>query len=125
MRPYYEDHGITLYHADARDVISTLRGSAIITDPVWPNVPAGTVAGWDDPMGLLAAVLEPSCVERVVLLVSCLSDPRFFGAVPARYRFLRASWLEYAVPSPVGRMLLTAEVAYAFGRRPDRVRAVA
>lgn len=40
MTPYYERGGITIYHADCRDVPRTLPESAIVTDP-----PYGT-GGW-------------------------------------------------------------------------------
>lgn len=33
MTPYYADDHVTLYHADARDVLGTLSGDALITDP--------------------------------------------------------------------------------------------
>lgn len=34
MRPYYEENGITIYHADCRGVLPTLRGvDLVLTDP--------------------------------------------------------------------------------------------
>lgn len=59
MRPYYERGGITIYHGDALDVLSDLRGNSIalaVTDPpyVIGAVSAGNIGskagGWGDMM---------------------------------------------------------------------------
>ena len=33
MTPYYEADGITIYHADCRDILPTLEFDVIVTDP--------------------------------------------------------------------------------------------
>ena len=33
MKPYYEQDGITIYHGDCREILPTLRGDVILTDP--------------------------------------------------------------------------------------------
>jgi site-specific DNA-methyltransferase (adenine-specific) len=33
MRPYYQDDAVTIYHGDCREVLPTLAGHSIITDP--------------------------------------------------------------------------------------------
>jgi hypothetical protein len=34
--PFYQMDGITIYHDDAREILSSLNCETIITDPVWP-----------------------------------------------------------------------------------------
>ena len=121
MQPYYEANGITIYHADARDVLAQLHSAdCVITDPVWPNVPAGLYAGADDPYGLFAdiALHFPRLVQRVVVQIGCNSDPRFLSAIPSELPFLRTCWLEYALPSHLGRLLYSGDVAYVYGSWP-------
>lgn len=33
MRPYYEASGVTIYHGDCREILPTLRGDLVLTDP--------------------------------------------------------------------------------------------
>lgn len=43
MTPYYEGDGITLYHADARDVLPLVRADVLVTDPPYGiNLGVGT-----------------------------------------------------------------------------------
>jgi site-specific DNA-methyltransferase (adenine-specific) len=121
MRPYYQHNGITIYHADCREVLSSIDPvDAVITDPVWPNVPAGIYAGADDPYGLFVDVARhfPRIAQRVVVQLGCNSDPRFLQAMPPEMPFLRACWLEYALPSRIGRVLYSGDVAYVYGNWP-------
>jgi len=118
MKPYYDHAGITIYHADSRCVVSEFPCDSLITDPVWPNA-TSMIAGADDPAGLLTAVLEQATCRRVVLQLGCCSDPRILQAVPEKYKFHRVCWLEYAVPSFVGRSMNSGDVAYAFGEPID------
>jgi len=121
MQPYYQDDFVTLYHGDAREIVPTLAPvDCVITDPVWPNVPAGIYAGSDDPYGLFQDVAQhfPRLAQRCVVQLGCNSDPRFLCAMPAEMRFLRACWLEYAVPGYNGRLLYTGDVAYVYGSWP-------
>lgn len=37
MKPYYDEEGITIYHADCREVLPTLSG-VIVTDPPYGNL---------------------------------------------------------------------------------------
>jgi site-specific DNA-methyltransferase (adenine-specific) len=56
MTPYYEADGITLYHGDCRDLLPSLRGDAVVTDP-----PYGTdVTAWDKSVD---AALLVACVN--------------------------------------------------------------
>ncbi len=44
---------VRVIHGDCLEVLPTLPTEAVIvTDPVWPNVPAGTIPGSDDPIGI-------------------------------------------------------------------------
>lgn len=117
MKPYYERDGITIYNGDARELCKHVaQTEAIITDPVWPNSAFPDVA---DPQQLLADCLFPRWdAKRVVVHLGCNSDPRFLAAVPGRWPFFRACWLEMACPNYIGRLLYTADVAYAFGEPP-------
>lgn len=114
MTPYYQDDLVTLYHGDCREILPTLSADRLITDPVWPNADHRLV-GADDPHTLLAGALAVADVRTVVIQLGRSSDPRFLSAVPERWPFFCASWLRYAVPNYVGRVLNDADIAYAFG----------
>ena len=106
----------TLYLGDAREIVPGLRFDVLLTDPVWPNAPAGSIAGSDDPAALwqaFQAVCPP--MKRQVVVMRADSDPRFLGAVPPSYPFFRAMWLPYVVPGYIGRKLGGDEIAYWFG----------
>ena len=96
---------------DAPAVVAGFPSDAIdcvITDPVWPNVPAGMFPECADPAELLHRTLSalPGSVRRVVKVVLRNdSDPRFLQAVPARWPFFHASWMYYVLPGRWGRKL--------------------
>lgn len=114
MKPYYEHAGITIYCGDAREILPRLSSESIITDPIWPN----SVFDEVNPQKLLSEVLQDAPCQRVVIHLGCDSDPRFLSAVPSRWPFLRACWLDYARPSYKGRILYGSDVAYVFGDPP-------
>jgi site-specific DNA-methyltransferase (adenine-specific) len=114
---------VRILEGDARAILPTLAGediAAVITDPVWPNCPPGLIAGWDRPEELLAESLAllPASVRRVVIVLRSDSDPRFLRAVPARFPFICAQAMSYAVPMYLGRVLGGTELAYCFGEPP-------
>lgn len=116
LKPYYCEDGITIYHADARQILSQLeQPPACITDPVWPN---SVFPGIGDPRGLFAEVTALLSVRTLVVHLGCTSDPRFLSGVPERYPFIRVCWLRYARPSYRGRVLVASDVAYVFGVAP-------
>jgi len=123
MQPYYHHDGVALFHGDARHLVEGLEADVVITDPVWP-APTDLLAGADDPSGLLRDVLARVKARRVVIQLGCYSDPRFLAVVPSRWPFIRACWLRYIPCSFRGRVLVTSDVAYAFGEpipsRPGR-----
>lgn len=102
---------------DARALVPTIGADAVITDPVWPNCPAGLLRGWSEAGDLLRETLEllPGSVKRLVIVLRSDSDPRFLSAVPARWPFFNAHWLQYVMPGYIGRKLGGNEIAYAFG----------
>lgn len=116
IRPYYSEPGVTIYRGDARELCRHLSAETVITDPVWPNSIFPDV---ENPQQLLTDALSHLVdPKRVVIHLGCDSDPRFLAAVPARWPFFRACWLEYAVPSYAGRVLKGSDVAYVFGEAP-------
>lgn len=108
----------TLILADCREVLPELRADVILTDPVWPNCPKGTVPGSDDPWELWreACRIFPT-VARIITVMRTDSDPRFLNALPS-LPFLRTILLPYAVPHYLGRVLGGDEMAYWFGTPP-------
>jgi site-specific DNA-methyltransferase (adenine-specific) len=109
--------GQRLILGDSRSVLPDLgRFDVVLTDPVWPNCPPESVAGWDRPYELwaeiCAAIQSPL---RIVVVMRCDSDPRFLSAIPAAYPFFRSIQLPYVIPGYIGRVLGGDETAYWFG----------
>lgn len=119
MQPYYTHAGITLYCADATKVTSTFDGhyQTTITDPVWPNA-SPLLIGSDNPFDLFNDVMSQLRGKRMAVHLGSTSDPRFLRGVPQRWVFFRSVNLEYAVPSYIGRILYSHDVAYLFGEPP-------
>lgn len=116
IQPYYEQDGITIYHGDCREILPLLQQFDVtITDPVWPNSVFPSVSG---PAQLFAEAATLLTGSRLVVHLGCTSDPRFLLGVPARFPFVRVSWLRYARPSYRGRILVGSDVAYVFGSIP-------
>jgi hypothetical protein len=108
----------TLYLGDCRDILPTLRPEVVVTDPVWPNCPAGLIPGSDDPWQLwrdFCALLPPS-VHRLAVEMRNDSDPRFLAPVPAALPFLQMMWCQYVMPGYIGRVLGGNGTVYVFGR---------
>ena len=107
----------TLYHGDCREILPSLSYDRVITDPPWDQ--ARNIPGADDPRGLFASVV-PMIVKAkaVAVQLGCYSDPCFLSPLAARMPFLHTCWLQYAVPSYCGRVLVDADVAYVYGVAP-------
>lgn len=108
---------IEIINADCRTVLPGVRADVLITDPVWPNCPAGLLHGHDRPLDLMAEMMAalPSSVKRLVIVLRSDSDPRFLQAVPPRWPFFNAAWLPYVLPGYMGRKLGGNEIGYCFG----------
>lgn len=107
----------TLYCGDCREILPSLdRMDAVITDPVWPNVPAGLLAGHDRPFELFEETIGAMRLpKRMVVVMRSDSDPRFLSAVTPLMPFFVAQILQYAMPGYIGRKLGGNEIAYSFG----------
>ncbi len=128
MTPYFERNGVTLYHGDALELLPALvhRGQpgqlvapervVLITDPVWPDAPAGMFPGVDawETMRRLGP-LVPQLARRAVFILGCTSDPRILAPLPAEYPFVRQCSLRWDVPVPRGTVLNGHNVAYVYG----------
>ena len=117
MKPYYSHAGVTIYHADARDVVPHLAYETVITDPVWPNAPDG-LFGVDDPVRLFAEVASLLRCNRLAVQLGCNSDPGMLVSVGMP--FVRVCWLPYIVPGYRGRVLYSGDVAYLYGAIPKQ-----
>jgi site-specific DNA-methyltransferase (adenine-specific)/modification methylase len=117
-KPYYDEDGITIYHADCREILPHLEPvDTLITDPVWPNASVPLI-GSERPFDLLHEALSLTYAKRLAIQLGCDSDPRFLAAVPERWEFFRTCWLEIARVGYKGRLLMTGDVAYLFGDVP-------
>jgi len=111
--------GITLYHADCREVLPLLEPDTIVTDPVWPNASV-PLLGSDRPFELFGEMCKalPGSVKRLAVQMGCDTDPMLMSCVPPRLAFFRVCWLEYVPPHYKGRLLYTSDVAYLYGEPP-------
>ena len=109
--------GVVLYLGDCREIMPCIECDAIITDPVWPNVPPGLIAGSDRPFDLFKEFcgLIPSPVKRLAIEMRNDSDPRFLACVPGRFDFIQVMWCQYAMPGYLGRVLGGNETVYVYG----------
>ena len=124
MKPYYQDEWVTIYCGDCREILPQLEVTdALITDPVWPNGDT-RLAGADRAVELFREMCEiiPSTIKRLVVQLGGDTDPRLLSVIPLRWPFLRVVWLRYANPSYKGRLLLTSDVAYAYGTWPRYIK---
>jgi len=125
VKPYWsdEEHMLTLYHADCRDMLGPgclTQAQTCYADPVWPNA-LPEMAGAENPEALFGEVCEflPKSVLRLMVHLGADSDPRFLAAVPRdRFPFFRAATLDYARPHYKGRILYSFDVGYMFGPPP-------
>lgn len=105
----------TLYLGDCRTVAPMVDANAVITDPVWPNVPEGLIPGSEAPYELFAEMVESlPPVDRITVIMRRDSDPRIL--LPVSAPFICASVLEYVTPGYLGRVLGGMELAYSYGK---------
>lgn len=119
MKPYFEQDGVTLYHGDAREIIPTIEAQSMIVDPPWPDAEAAII-GVERARELFAEICAatPPTVSRVAVHLGCDSDPCIIAPAVARWPLFRVAWLEYALLSHKGRLLMTGDVGYLLGSPP-------
>jgi site-specific DNA-methyltransferase (adenine-specific) len=107
-----------LYNHNCLALLPSLTPDVIITDPVWPNCPAGLIPGSEDPDGLFRDFCEliPSTVRQIVIILRNDSDPRFLRHIPPNWPFQQLAWCQYVMPGYLGRILGGNECAYVFGK---------
>jgi hypothetical protein len=118
MSPYWQsaDGRVRLYHGDARELAGELvdQATVAITDPVWPD--GGRVFPQVDAWGVWEAVApQLASLDRLIVILGHLSDPRFLAAVPREMPFVRVAELRFARTSYRGSLLIDADIAYVFG----------
>lgn len=107
-----------LYHGDCREILPALHGyDVVMTDPVWPNCPAGLIQGAEAPYELFAQMWQAVIASpiRAVIVMRSDSDPRFLAGMPPEMKFFLAQVLQYVMPGYIGRKLGGNEIAYVFG----------
>lgn len=106
----------SLYLGDCRDILPGIAADVMITDPVWPNAPAGMFPLVPHPETLMLDTFQAmQAIERAVIVMRSDSDPRFLRSVPERLPFFLAQVLQYVMPGYIGRKLGGNEIAYSFG----------
>lgn len=119
MEPTWQtaDGRVRLYLADCLPILPSVGPvDAIITDPVWPNVPDGMFDIRSSPFELLEDALSWVEAKRIAIIMRTDSDPRILTAVPGNMPFIRHQNLEYVATGYLGRVLGGMEVVYGFGR---------
>lgn len=117
----------SLIHGDCQNILSSFKSEnekidVIFTDPVWPKA-LSKLAGSHNPHDLLFEALSfiPMILKetgRIIIQLRCDSDPRILNSILLRYPFIRTAWLPYAIPSRQGRVLISGDIAYVFGKPP-------
>jgi site-specific DNA-methyltransferase (adenine-specific) len=112
-------NGCRLILADALEIMPQLEEvDAVITDPVWPNCPAGLLHGSENPDDLFRRFcnnLPFLELRQLVIVMRNDSDPRFLRHIPEQFKFQQIAWIQYAMPGYLGRVLGGNETAYVFG----------
>lgn len=116
MKLYYEQDGITIYCGSSLDFAADC--DCVVTDPVWPNNSEPEFSGMDA-SALLSGALSRITCPRLAVHLGRDTDPRFLTAVPERWEFFAACWLDCAQPHYKGRMLAGIDIAYLFGEPPS------
>lgn len=114
-----------MYLGDCREVMPQIGAyEAIVTDPVWPNVPDhADIQGKERPDALFEEFcgLLPRGLRQLVIVLRNDSDPRMLRHVPGFLPFQQVTWLQYVMPGYLGRVLGGNECGYVFGTPVKRV----
>lgn len=109
-----------LYLGNCTDIILEIGTvDTFATDPVWPNNSLDEFSGikpyelFDTTWRLTELCCSP---KRAIIHLGCDSDPAILH--PISLSFFRVASLEYVLPSPKGRLLMTGDIAYMYGIPP-------
>lgn len=115
MKPYFQQHGVTLHHGDCRKI--AWQADVVVTDPVWDQAVGIPGAGLG--RELIADMADSLCRCRMVVMqLGCYTDPGMVFPIGQRMPFFHVCWLRYVPSSYRGRVLVDADVAYCFGVPP-------
>ena len=73
MKPYYDQDGITIYHADAREVLPGLTADVVLTDlPYGVGIEYGEYQDSAENLdGLVVSTIGPMCEAAPVVALTC------------------------------------------------------
>jgi hypothetical protein len=125
MKPYYKDDFVTLYHADFtnKEVLMYLANaynySALITDPVWPNMPEGTFNLTQEQIEkswwAMCLFYRKACKRLCVILGTDSNPVPVLKGLPNDEKFIRTVTLGYDLAAPRGRLVKGNDIAYIYG----------
>ena len=113
----------TLYCGDCLEILPTLgKIGAVVVDPVWPDNSIEEFSSIN-PEALFGQMWR-TCAkenkpERAIFHLGCDSNPAMLGWVTLP--FFRVASLEYARVGYKGRLLMTGDIAYFFGKPPRSI----
>lgn len=103
MEPFYEESGITIYHADCRDIIPSIESSVLVTDPPYgvqspdARFPRG-YASYDDTL----ENFEKTVVSGITMALLTVKRGAVFCPPPA-------AWM-LPTPSALGGIFIPAAI---------------
>lgn len=94
------------------------NGLDYVTDPPWPNAPAGMFDcdPWDV-WSRLCATEQIATARRLTVYIGRTSDPRFLACVPQSLGFVCVCWVEFCPCFYMGPVLGAGNIIYVFGER--------
>jgi site-specific DNA-methyltransferase (adenine-specific) len=123
MKPYYEEAGITIYHGDCREILPTLKGDLLLTDPPY-GVGLEYDNGVDDSLDAAKRLYFDflSIAENVVPIalttVGCFELEKYlYATLPPRWRLCWRKGIT-SRPSPVG--FTDWEPVFVYGTKVHR-----
>lgn len=118
MTSYYQQDGITLYHADCREVLPLDGVNLILTDPPRP-LSTPIIQGSENAVTLWSETAPLLKANRLLLWLSIHQDPREFLNPLASWPYLRQIYIRRAIPGYYGRVLVDGEIVHALGSWPS------
>ena len=88
MKPYYEHAGITIYHADCRDILPQLEPvDLVLTDPPYPN----NAGHFDDGVVAAREVLLTPLSDKWFVFWDEMESPLGYAAIVAKHIWHRTN----------------------------------